>query len=687
MDTITVSDNFRSLLGDNRQVEAAVFTTYNFEPDFFEQEVVPLMLDQDVAFSADGRVKSIQVREALNEVALPIEVFYDRDMFRTQGSITPSMEYLHHGIRGAHGAFHAKLCFLLLREEESEEQVLMVGAGSANLTRAGWWENVEAQHWEEVRSGAAQRRFINRLQEDVDWLLDQRRPMGDEASSALSLVSEFLTECRGRKGADYVGYYGLGGVFLGQANRPAFMRFLQLAQGEQCGDYRRWNMDIISPYFAVGSEFDGHEWFFQDLGVEEIRVFLPMNEHGEALCDRDYYEYIEQAEGIQWANWSDELIKELRISRNANRFTHAKLYHLYNGKQSWVFVGSVNFTPSATRFNQEAGFFVKVNHKKSLLKPLETAPDNFCPPEKGPGKNSEQEQTPTLPDIKLVYDWKARQLIGSVSEGQVVIDLLTPEHKLAVWDMKLDEGPDFLNCKPEILESLLRNSGFINVTGRSNKSKMEIPEHFVVVQQLNWTHKPLDLPHLTPQEIVQIYAGLNPARRNQLIEHLKERQLRESNLLGESTSSTEYENLGREFFCEYAELFHAFRNLKARMKRALEEGRENQVDYYLSGRGLDSLPTLFESLFDEDRQLDAVTVYLTLLCLVELYEDEAFSGRAQVSSWLEKCQTRLDEMEQGKELNLINSNPERQKQFFQWYRGEFFRQYWQQESEAPDEAH
>src|SRR5690606_7296532 len=63
MELSTYSDGFRAQLGERERVVAAVFTTYSFEPEFFEQEIIPLMLDQSLAFSSDQRIKSIQVRE------------------------------------------------------------------------------------------------------------------------------------------------------------------------------------------------------------------------------------------------------------------------------------------------------------------------------------------------------------------------------------------------------------------------------------------------------------------------------------------------------------------------------------------------------------------------------------------------------------------------------------------------
>lgn len=678
MELSTISDGFRAQIGERERVVAAVFTTYRFEPEFFEQEIIPLMLDQGLAFSSDQRIKSIQVREALSDAGLPVEVFYDLDLFRQQGTVSPAMEYLHHGIRGERSAFHAKLVLLLVEDLDSGEQCLCVGAGSANLTIAGWWENIECQHWEWVVSGEVSRSFLNQLRDDVAWLAARRKGAPDDPGQALPRIASFLENCRGSNSAELVSYYGLTSLALGQKRRPAFMRFLRDALSEQ-SHYKRWTLEIISPYFAESPTFDGHAHFFKDLGLQEIRIFLPVNDQGEALCNREYYERIAQTDGIEWATWSPEMVKRLGLQTPVNRTTHAKVYHFYNGMQSWVFVGSVNFTHRATTDNQEAGFFIQLPAQTTFLKPLKSEPDKWCPEEKLPGVEEGQGEGKTLPDLILIYDWKQRVLTAALgdhqSERKLVCNILSPEGTVRVADIPVSHAAIRVACDAEVIEELLKNTGFLRVSGRWFPDEEAFPAFEVLAQQIHWTHKPLDLPRLSPQEIMQIYAGLSQMRRNQVIEFLKQRQLREMGLVGESTGSRAHEDLGRQFFAEYAELFHAFRNLRKRMEEAWAQERVALVDYYLSGRGMDSLPTLLESLYEEDRRLDGVTIYLALLCLIQIYERPEYRDRPQVGHWLRECRERLHAIENSGEIRLISDDAERARRFFEWYRTHFFREY------------
>lgn len=677
MNLYSISDNLRGLIGDSSHVIAAIFTTFNFEPDFFEEEIIPLLLDRDLAFSSDKQVKSVQVREALNEAQIPIEVFYDANIFQQQADRSPAMEYFHHGIDEAPNAFHGKISLILLEDRETSQQSLLVGAGSANLTNAGWWENIECQHWETVDDGGISRAFKNRLQEDTALLGEYRQALSPIAQTASDHVNAFLTRCSASNSSRAIHYYGLAGRRRwAQKRRSAFVNFLRKALHECSPYYSRWNLEIISPYFAEDSDFDGHRQLAEDLGADRIRLLLPTNERSKALCTEAYYQNIDQADGVEWATWSETLAKALGIDSDARR-SHTKLYHIYNGKQSWVFAGSVNFSHQAFFNNIEAGFFTRVDDGKPLLKPLENPHEGeFCDPEELHREDVDAVAEGRLPAITLVFDWKTDCLSGCANGKQdIVIHLLTAERDVLVSDVKLSDKLERIQCDAAALRALLRHSGFIKIAGFHDEDHAPIAEQQVLVQQINWTHKPLDLPHLTPQQIIEIYAGLSFERRNQLVARLKEIQLRRQGLTSQYGFLDEYEQSGKQFFCEYAELFQGFRNIRRRIKQALDDGHGNLVDYYLTGCGIDSLPALFDSLFEDDSAIEPVTRYLALLCLRQIYSSGEFRDCHGVSEQLACVHSKIGNIETSDELELTPRNAERPAVFYEWFRGQFFQPY------------
>ena len=52
---------------DGRRVRAAVFTTFSFDPGFFELNVLPVLFDQP--FSQPDKVRRLQLEDALRSTA------------------------------------------------------------------------------------------------------------------------------------------------------------------------------------------------------------------------------------------------------------------------------------------------------------------------------------------------------------------------------------------------------------------------------------------------------------------------------------------------------------------------------------------------------------------------------------------------------------------------------------------
>ena len=687
MNTSTISEHFRSLLGDDTRVVAAVFTTFNFEPDFFEEEIISLLLDRDLAFSSDKQVKSIQVRQALNEVQLPIEVFYDRNIFHGQADRSPAMEYLHHGVNQAPHAFHPKLSLVLVEQPPNATLQLLVGSGSANLTQAGWWENIECQHWEHIADGAVPPGFLDQLIADVAHLAGTRGPTPRNAPSALDDISEFLSSCSVPPDIEPIHYYGIADSLRAGPEVPAgFIEFLNGVAKTPLCDTGLSQLDIISPYFAEDASFDGHQQLRKATAVDHINLFLPMNDRGEALCTKTYYEEIQQADGVRWCTWSDDMRKALGLDGDAYRRTHAKIYHLHNNRDSWVFTGSVNFSYNAFNHNVEAGFFSRLGYPRSLLKPLEVEPAVFCDTKELRGDAIDAADGATC-DIQLTFDWMTGVLTGCVEQGSPArITLLDAERNVLVKDEPVTAQTKQIDVDIERLGKLLQESGFVSVLVAHADSTVPVTAHRVLLQQINWTHKRLELARLSPQQILEIYAGMGFERRIQLVAKLREERLLQLGLGGETIAHTSYEETCRQFFSEYAELFQAFRNIRCRMRSAHKKGHDRQVDYYLTGAGVDSLPTLFDSLFEASSKLDEVTRYLALLCLLDIYRSAQFCDRHGAHEWRHRVQTRIAEIEQSGLLSLTPRNTGRADTFFAWFRSEFFKQYRQAGTETDDAA-
>ena len=176
-----------------RRVRAAVFTTFSFDPGFFELHILPLLFDQ---VSQIEKVKRIQLEDLLQSTE--VAVYYDRTAL-AQNALPAQTNFRRIDVRRhGKGVFHPKLLLMLVEEPESEggngEPILslIVGVFSANLTRAGWWENVETGHFEEVRDLSVEESRIP-FRKDLLSIMRRVRDLSpDDDHSALDQIHAFL---------------------------------------------------------------------------------------------------------------------------------------------------------------------------------------------------------------------------------------------------------------------------------------------------------------------------------------------------------------------------------------------------------------------------------------------------------------------------------------------------------------
>jgi hypothetical protein len=201
-------------------------------------------------------------------------------------------------------------------------------------------------------------------------------------------------------------------------------------------------------------------------------------------------------------------------------------------------------------------------------------------------------------------------------------------------------------------------------------------EHQILLQQIGWSHKPLNLPELTASQILAIYAGMSLERRQMMLMNAKIRELVLSAQGGELTSNNE-DRIVDQFFCEYAEIFNAFNKLNEILEKALENDRFNQVDYYLTGTGVDSLKSLVQRALEvkSDNSLNSVASYLVLLSALETYNLNQYIDRPNVREERKSLLDAIELLKKSDRLLLEDNSSKNRNRFFKWYEEEFFRIY------------
>jgi len=678
MDSAVLSQAMIDLIGE-REVEAAVFTTFTFDPEFFELEIIPLLLDRGLPYSTDDVIKRLTVRENLRSADLKLDVYFDQPQFIDSGYPSPQMEYGYFGVTQRNGVFHPKTVLILLRDIKTQAQTLLHCAGSNNLTRAGWWDNIECTHWVKYGPDNLSSEVRESLLEELSAVAKYTDP---DSISASLLVRQFIESCSATVPVDASCLYF---PYSEPASNGRFVRFLSDAFLSDEQD-RPWQLEIISPFFADNANNTEHAHFLE-AGVGSIKVLLPLNEQQEARCSSEYFQWISTQEHIEWAQWADEEAGSLGVSAKPFRALHAKVYHFYNDEVSWVFVGSVNFTHKAMNDNAEAGYLVKVDTLPPLLKSLndlDSVKQFEEPTENSPGSViGAHENLAPRPDVRLVFDWKTKALRGRLLQpAKASIDLSSFDEKPLLSTFTLTSTDITISINDAELSKYFERNSFVIVQGDWSQVDSETPSPFskfmIPIAQVNWTHKPLNLPKLSPSQIIAIYAGISDEERMLIIQSAKVQQLLLSDLALYDNDPLDGKAF-RDFFSEYAEIFNGFRKLRQTIRSLSDQGRETELDYYLSGTGVDSLTTLVDEL---DQKLnptesrasrEPVTEYLILLSIEGLLRDPACAQRPNVSNLLTRIQTLSVEYEHNGRIRLDSRDPEIDSDvFFKWYRAQFF---------------
>ena len=597
-----------------RRLRSAVFTTFSFDPGFFELQVLPLLFSQ--SFSQVDKVRLLQLEDAMRHVE-HLAVYYDRSAL-SQDAEPARLDYRRIDVNRPTGVFHPKLVFLLVDQADKASmdrgepyRSLIVACLSANLTRAGWWESVECAHIEEIgdRDQAPTRVSYRR---DLLAILRRIRACTgeDEDHRALDAVRTFLVERVSTRRYARESDRGRWHTRLfGGLSRWNLANWL--AERGLAG--RDWNLEVVSPYFnARGTGPLGR--LVEVIAPRETRVYLPCDAEGTALVTADAYSAISSLESVQWANLPGRITRRSSGAageRLAPRHVHAKIYRLWREEgRSVVLVGSVNCTSAAHGHggagNLEAAFLVDISDENLgrgwWLRPLERETNLFM--EVAPDESDGLDNLPF--GVSIRYDWGDHTLairftrtlalpieVQDVSGRPLFTIIRGDVDRWRVADAKAADA---------VRESL-RSSSFMVL--RRDEAQWR-----VLVREEGMAHRPSILSELSPDEILEYWSLLSAEERAAFLEHHAALGARIEGILAFEGGVP----LGRgdTLFDRFAGVFHAFGCLRRYTEKALADGRYRDAETRLLGAKYDSLPELLRKILEREDG-DPILDYVTFL--------------------------------------------------------------------------
>ncbi|MFM0741591.1 hypothetical protein PQQ51_30515 [Paraburkholderia xenovorans] len=365
-----------------------LFTTFNFSSRFFEANVLPLLVGDNVSDLEGASETRYAINEDLNTVKCV--VVCDRS---TCPEPKGDMRYGLLPVGLARGRFHPKLMLMAGTLKDTKKQGVWLSVGSGNLTLSGWAINREVVGMTAVTSSHAQV-----LRPLLKWLQDEAARQFEFAGNAgyqeEGDVRDILTALH---------------AALDDANpfpphtpaTPTLHLSLPQGYGESAMLHAlkggsRWRMaTIVSPYWSAV------DTLVQALDVEQCRFVPSLTADGLYRFPRDTLDLTRHA----FAGFRED----------GERYTHAKALLLHNEKQQVLCIGSANFTQAAMLTAQNQ----KLTNVEAMLRyELHDAPDPWKtvlrplddPPFAQDGENEEEEAPPLPPfDATVLYDWKASE--------------------------------------------------------------------------------------------------------------------------------------------------------------------------------------------------------------------------------------------------------------------------------------
>jgi hypothetical protein len=598
--TAVLSEQFQKRV-NGRRLKTAVFLTYALEPDFFEQEVLPVVLP-DLPLRNVSAIRQLQLEDALKSDVDHLAVYFDRGKLMP-GANSAKLDWRRIPVSHFGGYFHPKNVFLLVESQEPHAdghrvQSLLVAAMSANLTRAGWWENVEVCHIEEVAE-----RTLCSYRADLLEVIRRVKASAhaEEKHEALEIIRKFVVQLRQRQrstsdGLLYPRFY---------CGQTSVVDFLDETLGRQLDGL---NLEVISPYFDRRDSAPLRELCAR-FTPASVRVFLPRAEDGSAQCDPEFYDAARRIERVAFAQLPVDLRRNGKTERARPRTVHAKVYRFFDPKRCYeaFFVGSVNLTkPAHARTgNFETAFLLE--EKPTRIPDWWLVTDSKRPQHFG-GIEGEDEESATTA-LVIRFDWE-RKLASAYWDAKATSGRLAISAQgapLFVIDSVPPSEWQALGADAAVeLERVLPSTSFLGVSEDGKTLAV------ILVQEDRMAHKPSLLSLLSAEDILRYWALLSAEQRAAFVEEHADLLAEVRQQLG--LDARQPLPATQSIFGKFAGIYQAFAAQENAVLQALVEGRAKEAEYRLLGNKYDSLPKLLERVLNPDSEMDLVSRYVIALC-------------------------------------------------------------------------
>ena len=559
---------------NGRKIIAAVFHTFNFDPDFFENYLLPLFLP-DIPFGDNKIQNTILWKKYQNELP-PVTVYCD---FHAKAQKGIHLDYTVRTVdvpkdKGVKACFHPKHTAILL-----DDDTLLLFIGSNNLTEAGWCSNLEGVNFFKLKSGEYfPKEFkdqIRNFNKDISSQLYKAKGF----SPAENLIKDFFAK---RGYTDEVDFKLLNSKDFREENNISFFgSFLSnlCLEGNDGIPFKK--IEIVSPYYSSGISM--FESLIQTTNCSDISCSIPFENSDLVLValDKTLFDNANEL-GINW-----KAIKGMNETKG-HRFNHSKIYQFLGEEKVFILVGSINFTNMAWKGISQGGnyesailYTLPAKEFESIL--IDYPTDNLSFSGAKPEESLIDSREDAF-DLSFVIDWGSKELeiinnLPDTQKGDIIIENLP--------NIRINESRK-VHLKEEQL-SYFSNTPLIKVKPNGINTFFY---YYPIHKNINAKPLPSNI-NLNDTELLQLWLDLESAVDKEstlrIIDRFIDRVMDESGDLnaGELDKTSSTLNL---MATHLSGLIHL--NKKLFVKGGLvrdQPTKKKMIEYYLFGDNVDTL--------------------------------------------------------------------------------------------------
>jgi HKD family nuclease len=601
-----LKNRLRDLIAD-RQVVAALFYSFNFDPKFFENYVMPLLVPEQT-FINNSITNNILWRKLYKDnLVPPITVYFDQDAKSTDNG--PYLDYqlvpVNMPMVGKNkGNFHPKHSFILVQNEDRSQELIII-TGSNNLTQSGWCENIECIGEHTLINGKefpySFRRSIKEFIETVAAVSTKKRTVAEY------WIVNYLKK---------IGYTKEKEFYFYNSYTSSFQEFLD---NYVLLDDTINQLEIISPYFKKTPAL-------LDTCIErniKVKIQAPFKDEFCLLDETVFNKYKEA--GIKWYYPDNDM-----------RNNHSKVYRFYGSQKVYTIIGSVNLTePAWTGFIskpkqiyniESAILYVQKEDAPIRLfkKEIKDVKLRFIPP----GTTAENwHERIEIPEIDFTINWLDKTLRWNCkAKNKCLLHLSASEIYQLNGGSKIDLSQ--LKHADAILDSIARKP-ILTVVEQINDSEQI---HYYYANQIGFESRPLEF-RLSASDIIDAWELLG-SESVELNDWLVNRlELATDLLQDESGKLISDKTVNKSLLNEMARHFYGLVKLEEflsnvevlKRNRGTQSAQLNNIRYYLTCDNVDTLFSYTKDLGKLHESGSIMSVYYWLLLniiLINFYENK-----------------------------------------------------------------